>query len=100
MTKKINIDDINLHLVEAIEMLKNSSDPDASACEKIDVEAARTIAELGKVVVEGLKAKVQVLGILAKADNPTAIQNIAYGAGFPEVKALTSGSSAAESENS
>jgi hypothetical protein len=94
MTKKINIDDINSHLIETIEMLKNSSDPDASECEKIDVERAKTIAELGKVVVEGLKAKVQVLGILAKADNPNAVREIAFGAGFQEVKQLSGGDSA------
>jgi hypothetical protein len=88
MTKKINIDDINSHLVETIEMLKNSSDPNASECEKIDVERAKTIAELGKVVVEGLKAKVQVLGILAKADNPSAVREIADNVGFSEAKLL------------
>jgi hypothetical protein len=84
MGKKISIDNINSHLIETIEMLKNSSDPEASECEKIDVERAKAIAELGRVVVEGLKAKVQVLGILAKNDNPSATGEMAKNAGLSE----------------
>jgi hypothetical protein len=88
MTKKISIDEISAHLIETIEMLKNSSDPEASDCEKIDVERAKAIAELGRVAVEGLKAKVQVLGILAKADNPAIIRELANSSGLSEVKLL------------
>ena len=52
--KRISIDDINMHLVETIEMLKNNSSDDASACEKIDVETAKTIADLSKVIIDGV----------------------------------------------
>ena len=67
---KLTIDKLNEHLFEAIEMLKNNSDPNASPNEKIDIETAKTIADLGKVAVEGFKVKAQALSMLARTDNP------------------------------
>ena len=52
---RLTIDKLNEHLFETIEMLKNNSDPNASPNEKIDIETAKTIANLGKVAVEGFK---------------------------------------------
>lgn len=82
--KRISIDDINLHLVETIEMLKNNSDTNASENEKIDVETAKTIAELGKVVIDGYKVKAQVLGIVSKTENPTAVRELADSSGLTD----------------
>jgi len=65
----ISIDKLNEHLFETIEMLKNNKDPRADEHEKIDIETARAIADLGKVAVEGYKVKVQALNALSKADN-------------------------------
>lgn len=70
-TKQINIDKLNEHLFETIEMLKANNDPNASQNEKIDVDTAKAIAELGKVAIEGYKVKVQAMGIMAKSMNPT-----------------------------
>jgi len=68
--KNISIDKLNEQLFETIEMLKNSKCPQADEHEKIDVETAQTIANLGKVVVDGYKVKAQVLNMLSKAENP------------------------------
>ena len=70
------------NLFEAIEMLKNNSDPNASANEKIDVNTAKTIADLGKVVIEGYKVKAQVLNIMAKTDNPNSTKQLLGGTGI------------------
>jgi hypothetical protein len=70
MSKQINLDALNMHLFETIEMLKNNSDPNASDNEKIDVDTAKTIADLAKVVVDGYKVKAQVLAIVSKSENP------------------------------
>lgn len=61
MAKQTSIEALNNHLFEAIEMLKNNSDPQASDNEKMDLETAGKIADLGKVVVEGYKIKLQAL---------------------------------------
>lgn len=80
--KQINIDALNGHLFEAIEMLKNNSDPLASPNEKMDIETARTIADIAKVVVDGYKVKAQVFNILSKCDNPQLVKQSAIDAGF------------------
>lgn len=63
----INLETLNNYLFETIEMLKNNSDPEASENEKIDVETAKTIAELGKVAVDGFRVKATVLSTIAKS---------------------------------
>ncbi|MEI7524572.1 MAG: hypothetical protein WCJ95_09595 [Mariniphaga sp.] len=67
--KQTNLEALNAHLFEAIEMLKNNSDPKASVNEKIDLDTARAITGLGKVIVEGYKVRAQVLGILSDKTN-------------------------------
>ena len=67
--KHTNLEALNNHLFEAIEMLKNNSDPKASANEKIDLETARAITGLGKVIVEGMKVKAQVINMLVDASS-------------------------------
>jgi len=74
MNKQISIDKLNEHLFESIEMLKNNHDPNADANEKIDVETAKAIADLGKVVIDGYKVKAQVLQMMRNADNPNALK--------------------------
>lgn len=78
----ISIDKLNEHLFEAIEMLKNSNDPNASENEKIDVETAKAISSLGKVAIEGYKVKCQALAILSKADNPNIVKETLSDSGF------------------
>lgn len=83
---KLTIDKLNEHLFEAIEMLKNNSDPNASPNEKIDIETAKTIADLGKVAVEGFKVKAQALSMLARTDNPKTTKEALVASGIvPEI---------------
>ena len=82
MSKQINIDKLNEHLFESIEMLKNNSDPEASECEKIDVNTAKAIADLSKVVVEGYKVKAQVLNMMRNAENPSLLKDTVLQSGI------------------
>ena len=82
--KSISIDKLNEHLFETIEMLKNNKCPQADEHEKIDIETARTIAELGKVAVGGYKVKAQVLNMLSKAENPKTTHIAAEASGILE----------------
>jgi hypothetical protein len=80
--KQISIDALNMHLFETIEGLKNNSDPNASPNEKIDVETAKAIADLGKIVIEGYKVKAQVLNMMRNTENPNATRAIAESTGI------------------
>jgi hypothetical protein len=66
--KQISIDALNCKLFEAIEGLQNNTDPKASPNEKMDIDTAHRIAELGKVIVEGYKVKVQALKLIEGAE--------------------------------
>jgi len=79
---KTGIDALNNHLFETIEMVKNNNDPKAEAHEKIDIESAKTIADIGKVIVEGFKVQVQVLSLISKTDNPSILTSKAIGSGI------------------
>ena len=80
--KNISIDKLNEHLFETIEMLKNNKDPQADDNEKIDIDTARTIAELGKVAIDGYKVKAQVLNTLSKSENPKSTRFYAETSGI------------------
>lgn len=74
MSKQISIDKLNEHLFESIEMLKNNKDAEADGCEKMDIDTAKAIADLGKVVIEGYKVKMQALNMMRNAENPNALR--------------------------
>jgi len=87
--KQTDIDSLNDNLFEAIEMLKNNTDPNASANEKIDIQTAKAIADLSKIVIEGYKVKAQVLSILSRSENPKLTNSVAAEGGiFREQKQL------------
>lgn len=86
--KQTTIDDLNNHLFDVIEMLKNNKDDEASDNEKIDIETAKVVADLGKVVIDGYKVKAQVLGILSKADNPNAVRELSSMMGIGDKKEI------------
>lgn len=71
---KNTMDDLRNHLFETIEMLKNNSDPKASPNEKISVEDAKQITEAAKAIIDSRKIEVDLIGIVAKAQNSEAIK--------------------------
>jgi len=83
--KQTSLDQLNGHLFEAIEMLKNNNDPKADPQETMDIEVAKVIADLGKVVVEGYKVKAQVLNLISKVNEGVVdIKELAINAGITE----------------
>lgn len=82
--KKTGLDALNAQLFETIEMLKNNSDEKASANERIDIETARVIGNIGKVIVEGYKVKAQVLNMLRNTENPNAMKELMSNSGINE----------------
>ncbi len=67
---KNKISDLNNHLYETIEMLKNNYDSKASPGEKMDSEIAKQIANVAKVIIDGTKLQLQAITVLSKAENP------------------------------
>lgn len=65
----LNLDKLDNHIFETIEMLKNNSDPDASPNEKIDVSSASAIHNLAKDILQGKKIRVNAAKLLDKASN-------------------------------
>lgn len=82
---KNKLSDLNNHLFEAIEMLKNNSDPEASENEKIDIPTAKQIAELGKVIIEGAKTQVLAMELISKSQNPVETTTALHGTGIIDV---------------
>ncbi|KAA6351239.1 hypothetical protein EZS27_001385 [termite gut metagenome] len=77
-----DLDKIIAHMDESMWMLKNNNDPKASANEKMDVEMAKAMANLGKVAVEGYKVKALALGIMSRADNPATTKQLLLESGI------------------
>lgn len=57
------------HMFEVIERLKSNSDPDASECEKLDVETAKAITNAAQSIIHSAKIEIDFLKIIAKGDN-------------------------------
>jgi hypothetical protein len=67
---KTSLNDLRVHLFATIERLQLSNDPDADEKEKISIETARAIADIGQVIVNSAKLEVEAMKIIAGADNP------------------------------
>lgn len=82
--KQISLDALNAQLFETIELLKNNNDPQASQNEKIDIENAKAIADLGKVIVDGYKVKAQVMNMMTRTQSfePSELKGLAIESGI------------------
>jgi len=58
------------HLFDVIERLKATNDPDADQKDKIDIETAKQITDVAKVLVESAKAEVSLMNIASKGMLP------------------------------
>ena len=82
MSKQTGIDALNAHLFEAIEGLKNNRDPRADEHERMDIDTAKAIADIARVVIDGYKVKANVLQMCSRADSPKDFKRAAASAGF------------------
>lgn len=82
---KNKISDLNNHLYECIEMLKNNSDANASPEEKMDAETAKQIANVAKVIIDGTKLQLEAVRILSRSDNPSDTKLALNSSGIIEI---------------
>lgn len=72
--KRTSLNDLNDHLFETIERLLLKNDPNADEHEKIDIETARAIAEIGDVIVRSAKLHVDALKAISFSQNPQMVK--------------------------
>ncbi len=65
------------HMFEVIERLKSNSDPEASECERIDVETAKAVTNAAQTIVHSAKVEIEFLKLLAKTDDQDKILSAA-----------------------
>lgn len=77
----VSLDTLNGALMDTINALKN---PD---CKQCDLDRAKAIADLGKVMVEGYKVKAQVLNTIVN-EFPDSAREMIKTSGIADVNAL------------
>lgn len=81
MSNNTSLDTLNSALMDVINALKN---PEAK---QSDIDRAKTIADLGKVMVEGYKVKAQVLNTIV-TEFPDSAREMIRHSGIADVPAL------------
>ena len=79
MSKRTTMSDLRDHLFETIERLKLSNDPEADDKEKISLETAQIIANVGAVIVNSAKLEVDAMKIMANCQNMSIANKIMEG---------------------
>lgn len=93
MKNRTSLNDLNVIMFSTMELLLNNNDPKAEAKEKIEIEAAKCIADLAGVVVNGYKVQVQALSIISRTENPKLTESAVVEMGIlsAETKAVGNG---------
>lgn len=81
MSNNTSLDTLNTALMDTINSLKNPE------CKQSDLDRAKAIADLGKVMVEGYKVKAQVLNTIV-TEFPDSAREMIRTSGIADVPAL------------
>lgn len=79
--KSLSLDGLKAHLFDALEGVKNLSDPHASEADKTSIEQARAIVELSGKIIDIYKTQVDALKTLNMMDNVSSLKNMVTGLG-------------------
>ena len=69
MNNGLSLDALKSHLFEALEGVKNLSDPKASANEKVSIEQAKQIVDISGKIIDVYKVQLEGLQLAVKMDN-------------------------------
>ena len=92
MASNLNLESLKAHLFETLEGVKNQNDPEASDCEKVSIEQAKTIVEVADSIIDIYKVQVDALKSVMKMDHLGSPENllVAMGVtGLEEVKMIS-----------
>lgn len=79
--KSLSLDTLKAHLFDALEGVKNLSDPKASEEDKTSIEQAKAIVDLSGKVIDIYKIQVDALKTLNQMDNVGSLRSMAVGLG-------------------
>lgn len=76
MASNLNLESLKAHLFETLEGVKNQNDPEASDCEKVSIEQAKTIVEVADSIIDIYKVQVDALKSVMKMDHLGSPENL------------------------
>lgn len=82
--KTLSLDVLKGHLFDALEGVKNLSDPNASEADKTSIEQAKAIVDLSGKVIDIYKIQVDALKTLNAMDNVGSLRNMVTGLGVAD----------------
>ena len=82
--KSLSLDALKAHLFDALEGVKNLSDPEASESDKTSIDQAKAIVDLSGKVIDIYKIQVDALKTLNAMDNVGSLKNMAVGLGVAD----------------
>lgn len=77
----LSLDALKSHLFEALEGVKNLSDPVASENEKISIDQAKQIVDISGRIIDIYKVQVDAIKTLSSMDNVASVRVLATGIG-------------------
>jgi hypothetical protein len=77
----LSLDALKSHLFEALEGVKNLSDPEASENEKISIDQAKQIVDISGRIIDIYKVQVDAIKTLSSMDNVASVRVLATGIG-------------------
>ena len=69
-------------ILESMERVRDLNDSEASENEKMTIDQAKAIADLGGRVIDGYKVKAQVLKTISKSEMPEFVRDVAVNSGI------------------
>ena len=88
MSKNLSLESLKGHLFEALEGVKNLSDPDASDCEKTSIEQAKQIVDLSGKIIDIYKVQLEGVSLAVKMDNIASAKSIVTSLGIVEQQSI------------
>ncbi len=84
----LSLDALKSHLFEALEGVKNLSDPVASENEKISIDQAKQIVDISGRIIDIYKVQVDAIKTLSSMDNVASVRDLATGLGVASEKTV------------
>lgn len=73
-----------MHLFEALEGVKNLSDPEASECEKVSLEQAKQIVNIAEAIIDINKTQINAMQVFSKMDDVASVDVLMESTGVAE----------------
>lgn len=84
----LSLDALKSHLFEALEGVKNLSDPVASENEKTSIDQAKQIVDISGRIIDIYKVQIDAIKTLSSMDNVASVRDLATGLGVASEKTV------------